>query len=135
MIRLLNRGDLNDWGNLISQLSPNASVHSYDYDRLNRDDKEIYVWESEGKIVGTVSLLFEQKCNRSGGICVHIEDVVVDQHYRSVGIATQLLDFALNRAKQRRAYKVVLECTQDLTALYEKVGFKTMGVSMAHYIS
>lgn len=134
MIRQITLFDIYKWAKLIKQLSPQSVVREMDLYRLFRDNKEIWVYEKEGEIVGTLSMLYEQKPNRELGLIVHIEEVVVDIDFRGQGIAGLLLDFAVKRAKEKRAYKVILNCKEDLVALYEKAGFSRVGVSMAQYL-
>ena len=50
------------------------------------EDHVIHVAEVDGKIVGSTTLLIEQKFIHEGGIVGHIEDVVVKKEFEGQGI-------------------------------------------------
>lgn len=80
-----------------------------------------------GKLVGTATLFIERKC---GGVAGHIEDVVVDESYRGQGIGKQLVERCIKEAKTLGCYKVVLDCSSENQAFYERCGFQENGVCM-----
>ena len=84
----------------------------------------IYVAIDNKKIVGSTTLLIEQKFIHSGGLVGHIEDVVVRKDYEGKGIGMKLVISLLDVAKQRRCYKTILNCEDSLKQFYEKIGFK-----------
>jgi ribosomal protein S18 acetylase RimI-like enzyme len=84
---------------------------------------DVYVYELEGKIVGTISIIFEQKL-RYKHPKVYIEDVGVKKSYRGRGIAKEMINFCLGVAKKKQAYKIVLSCRDDLVGFCEKIGFE-----------
>jgi len=84
----------------------------------------IHVAIENKKIVGSTTLLIEQKFIHSGGLVGHIEDVVVRKDYEGKGIGMKLVISLLDVAKQRRCYKTILNCEDSLKQFYEKIGFK-----------
>ena len=84
----------------------------------------IYVAIDNKKIVGSTTLLIEQKFIHGGGLVGHIEDVVVRKDYEGKGIGMKLVISLLDVAKQRRCYKTILNCEDSLKQFYEKIGFK-----------
>ena len=84
----------------------------------------IYVAIDNKKIVGSTTLLIEQKFIHDGGLVGHIEDVVVRKDYEGQGIGMKLVISLLDVAKQRRCYKTILNCEDSLKQFYEKIGFK-----------
>jgi len=84
----------------------------------------IHVAIENKKIVGSTTLLIEQKFIHSGGLVGHIEDVVVRKDYEGKGIGIKLVISLLDVAKQRRCYKTILNCEDSLKQFYEKIGFK-----------
>ena len=84
----------------------------------------IYVAIDNKKIVGSTTLLIEQKFIHDGGIVGHIEDVVVRKDYERKGIGIKLVTSLLERAKEKNCYKTILDCKDDVKQFYERIGFK-----------
>ncbi|KAI7850327.1 acyl-CoA N-acyltransferase [Circinella umbellata] len=73
----------------------------------------------------------------ASGIRVHIEDVIVDDNYRRQGIATKLLQEAIERGiKDFNARTIDLTSRPDRDAankLYQKLGFKQRETNVYRY--
>ena len=91
------------------KLNPNHIIH------VAIDDK---------KIVGSTTLLIEQKFIHDGGLVGHIEDVVVRKDYEGKGIGIKLVTSMLECAKEKNCYKTILDCKDDVKRFYERIGFK-----------
>ena len=91
---------------------------------LQNDNHIIHVAELDGKIVGSTTLLIEQKFIHKGGIVGHIEDVVVKKEFWGQGIGMKLVLSLLDIAKKRQCYKTILNCEDSLIPFYEKIGFR-----------
>ena len=87
-------------------------------------DHIIHVAEINGKIVGSTTLLIEQKFIHNGGRVGHIEDVVVSKEYEGRGIGIKLVSSLLEKAKVMNCYKTILDCSDELIPFYERIGFK-----------
>ncbi len=87
-------------------------------------DYTIAVAELDGRIVGSTTLLIEQKFIHQGGLVGHIEDVVVDKNFQGQKIGEKIMKYLLEIAKNRGCYKTILDCTDDVKPFYEKLGFK-----------
>ena len=87
-------------------------------------DHIIHVAEINGKIVGSTTLLIEQKFIHNGGRVGHIEDVVVSKEYEGRGIGIKLVSSLLEKAKVMNCYKTILDCQNELIPFYERIGFK-----------
>ena len=87
-------------------------------------DYTIAVAEMEGKIVGSATILIEQKFIHQGGLVGHIEDVVVDKNFQGQKIGEKIMKYLLETAKNQGCYKTILDCTDDVKPFYEKLGFK-----------
>lgn len=85
-------------------------------------------------IVGAVTLLFEQKFIRGGAIAAHIEDVVVRRDWENRQVGQTLMSAAVEEAKRRECYKIVLDCDRDLVRFYEQFGFEDAGRFMRLYL-
>ena len=87
-------------------------------------DHIIHVATDGEKIVGSTTLLIEQKFIHDGGLVGHIEDVVVRKDYEGKGIGIKLVTSLLERAKEKNCYKTILDCKDDVKQFYERIGFK-----------
>ena len=87
-------------------------------------DHIIHVAEINGKIIGSTTLLIEQKFIHNGGRVGHIEDVVVSKEYEGRGIGIKLVSSLLEKAKGMNCYKTILDCSDELIPFYERIGFK-----------
>jgi glucosamine-phosphate N-acetyltransferase len=86
--------------------------------------------KQDGQLIGSITLLIEQKFIHNGGKVGHIEDVVTRREYQGSGIGKALVLKALDYAKQNKCYKVVLNCSNRNVEFYKKIGFKEHEVSM-----
>ena len=77
----------------------------------------------ENSIIGTITLLVEQKFIHCGGKVGHIEDVVTRKGYERLGIGGSLVRRTLDEAKKFGCYKVILDCSDSNMSFYEKFGF------------
>ena len=95
------------------------------FEKINANpDHIIAVAELDGKIVGSTTLLIEQKSIHNGGMVGHIEDVVVNKDFQGKKIGEKIMKYLIEIAKNRGCYKTILDCTDDVKPFYEKLGFK-----------
>ena len=97
---------------------------------LENENHIIHVAELNGKIVGSTTLLIEQKFIHEGGFVGHIEDVVVNKEFEGRGIGMKLVLSLLDIAKEKKCYKTILNCEDKLIPFYEKIGFKQKSIEM-----
>ena len=80
----------------------------------------------EGRVVSTCYAVYIPNLTRNNrGICF-IENVVTDQEYRNRGLASRVIDMAIEFAKKHHCYKVILQSGAARTAahrFYESKGF------------
>jgi glucosamine-phosphate N-acetyltransferase len=96
---------------------------------------KIFVAESEsGQIIGSITLLVEQKFIHNGGKVGHIEDVVTRKEFSGKGVGSSLVQKCIDVAKDEKCYKVILDCSDDNVPFYEKAGFRKHEVSMRYNI-
>ena len=81
--------------------------------------------ESDGKPLGTCSLIIVPNLTRGGRSYALIENVVVHTEYQKKGIGRQLIESAIELAKKSNCYKIMLLSGHDNKnhAFYEKLGF------------
>jgi len=92
----------------------------------------IHVAVDDNKIVGSTTLLVEQKFIHDGGLVGHIEDVVVRKDYEGKGIGIKLVMSILERAKEKNCYKTILDCKDDVKQFYERIEFKRESKGMRY---
>lgn len=81
-------------------------------------------------LVGTGTVFYEAKISHNLGYVAHIEDIVVCDTYRSLGIATQIMSHLIRLSKEKNCYKIILDCKRDVCKVYEKSGFIQAGIQM-----
>jgi glucosamine-phosphate N-acetyltransferase len=126
MIRELRKSDLTkDFFVLLEQLG--GATRKYDVDDLwskyLSGISRAFVFLQGDKVIGTASILMEEKFMRGGSSVGHIEDVVVDSDCRSLGVGRVLIDRCIESAKDFGCYKVILSCQEKNLPFYIKRGF------------
>ena len=139
VIRQLTDEDIQAYIDLVKQLSPQASIGSLT-DRsafiglCRLQNKTIFLaLDEQGKIVGTSSVFLEDKINRGMNPITeqlykvaHIEEVIVDSSARGKG----LMQYCINFSRLAGAYKLILDCSEENVAFYEKCGLHRHEVAM-----
>lgn len=98
------------------------------FENINTDqNQELIVVEKDGEVIGTLQLSFIQYLTYQGGIRAQIEAVRIREDLRGGGIGQQMFEWAIARAKERKAH--ILQLTTDKSRpealhFYEKLGFK-----------
>lgn len=84
----------------------------------------IFVAIKDAQVIGSTTLLIEQKFIHDGGKVGHIEDVVVSKKHQGVGIGEKIMLYTLEYAKKQGCYKTILDCDDAVKPFYERIGFK-----------
>ena len=130
IIRELKKDDL--FNGFLTSLDSLRQVSNIDkekavdiFEKINSNpDYIVAVAELDGSIVGSTTLLIEQKFIHNGGLVGHIEDVVVNKDFQGQKIGEKIMKYLLEKAKNLGCYKTILDCTDDVKPFYEKLGFK-----------
>jgi ribosomal protein S18 acetylase RimI-like enzyme len=78
-------------------------------------------------VIGTTTLLVEQKFIGKGMRVGYIEDVSVKKGYERQGIGRKLVSFATDYAIQKESCsKILLYCSKSNVAFYERIGYKLL---------
>ena len=99
------------------------------YNLLLRDDATLWVAEVTGKIVGYAVVWYVLREAELGNLAVAPE-------WRQRGLGRRLLDWALDRARERGTSRVFLEVRESNRAaqeLYSRCGFERVGVRRRYY--
>lgn len=126
-IRKLELFDKNSFLDLVNTFRPVEINVSYDffykiYDNIFKNNK-IFIAEDRGIIVGSITLLIEQKIIHNFSIYVHIEDLIVRPEYQNKKIGSNLLTYAIEYCRYIGAKKIILNCSNNLINFYKKKGF------------
>ena len=95
----------------------------------------IFVCYLRDKVVGMITVLIEQKLTNGGKCVAHVEDVVVDNQHRGLGIGKSMIQFAVGYAQGKNCYKIILNCREDLREFYQHQGFAKHSEGMAIYFN
>jgi len=98
-------------------------------------DHRIIVIEINNKIVASGTLLIENKVIHGLSKVGHIEDIVVDNKLRGVGLGKDIINYLSNLANLENCYKVILNCKESNCGFYEKCGFEKKEVEMVKYFN
>ena len=113
---------------------PLAESYYSAYDEINKDpNHELIVAEQGGKVIGTAHLLYIPSISFQGGLRAQIESVRIDTRYQSRGIGSQVMKWAIGRAKAGGAHVVQLtthKSREDAHRFYERLGFAGTHVGM-----
>jgi glucosamine-phosphate N-acetyltransferase len=101
------------------------------FDKISKNPHQVvYVAIDNSKVIGSASILIEQKFIHDGGKVGHIEDVVIEKKFQGKGVGQKIVNTILEYAKKQGCYKTILDCTDDLVPFYENIGFKRHSNSM-----
>jgi ribosomal protein S18 acetylase RimI-like enzyme len=104
------------------------------YEEINKDpNHELIVAEKSGEVIGTAHLMYLPSISYQGSLRAQIESVRIDTRYQSRGIGSQMMRWAIERAKARGAHLVQLtthKSREDAHRFYERLGFKRTHLGM-----
>jgi ribosomal protein S18 acetylase RimI-like enzyme len=120
-------------------INPLPSEYQTAFKNINADDnQELIVVENDtSELIGTLQMSFIQYLTYTGGIRAQIEAVRVRRDKREVGIGRKMIEWAMNRAKERDAH--LLQLTTDkqrpeAIKFYEDLGFKSTHEGMKMHL-
>ena len=99
----------------------------------NEPNHELIVAERNEEVIGTLHLMFLPSISFQGGLRAQIESVRVDKQFQSQGIGSAMMQWSIERAKQRGAHVVQLtthKTREDAHRFYERLGFKGSHLGM-----
>ena len=119
---------------LLGQLTDTPFLTREEFNKiLENINSEIYVIEKDNKIVASGTLLIEKKIIHKGGLVGHMEDIVVDKSNRGDKLGQKIVNFLINKAKEKGCYKIIADCKDELLAFYQKTGYERRGIQIAYY--
>lgn len=132
IVRMLAEDDL---GSLRERLEePLPASYGEAFDQIHRDpNHELVVAEIDGKVIGTLHLMFLPSISYQGGLRAQVESVRVDRQYQNRGIGSEMMKWTTERAKERGAHLVQLtthKSRADAHRFYERLGFQKSHLGM-----
>lgn len=114
---------------LYAQLSPEP--RDFDYAKFKQawfdsgacNNKILGIFE-DNKLLAVGTLQIDSKMIRGGSKVGRIEELVVDEAHRSRGFGRILLQHLIYHAQRVGCYKVILNCSEENVAFYERCGLK-----------
>jgi len=91
----------------------------------NTDTGDILVAHEAGQIIGMINLLYTVSTALGARVAI-LEDMVIADSHRSLGVGSKLLDYALEFAQSQGCIRVTLLTDHDNTGahrFYERHGF------------
>jgi len=132
IVRLLADDDLGSQRE--KYISPLPDEYYTAFEHVHNDpNHELIVTETNGEVLGTLHLIFLPSLSYLGGLGAQIESVRVDRKYQNKGVGSQMVRWAMQRAKDRGAHIVQLTThtsRSDAHRFYERLGFKKSHVGM-----
>ncbi len=100
-------------------------------------NNELIVAEKDGEIVGTLQITFTPSISFQGGKRATVESVRVDEKYRGQGLGKELMQWAIERAREENCVAMQLTTNsdrKDAHRFYEDLGFKGTHLGMKLYL-
>lgn len=132
-VRFVKYDELNELLDLYRQLQPedpdalnNENLHRVWNSIYNNPNLYYIVVEVDGKLVSSCNISIVENLTRNLQPYGLIENVITDSAYRKRGYATKALNKAVEIAKEKNCYKVMLltgSKKEETLRFYEKAGF------------
>lgn len=104
------------------------------FEQISTDtNHQLVVAELDGKVIGTLHLIFLPSISYQGGLRAQIESVRVDRKFQSQGIGTEMMKWTIERAKEHGAHIMQLtthKSREDAHRFYERLGFTKSHLGM-----
>jgi len=132
IVRMLADDDLGSQRERFEDPLPES--YYFAFEQIHNDpNHELIVAERNGEVIGTLHLMYLPSISYQGGLRAQVESVRVDKRFQSRGIGTEMMKWAMDRARQRGAHVVQLtthKTREDAHRFYERLGFKGTHLGM-----
>ena len=132
IVRMLADDDLGSRRERYEDPLPEAYYSAFE--QIEHDpNHELIVAERNGEVIGTLQLMFLPSISYQGGLRAQIESVRVDRQFQSQGIGSAMMQWSIQRAKQRGAHLVQLTThttREEAHRFYERLGFQGTHLGM-----
>jgi GNAT superfamily N-acetyltransferase len=130
--RQAERADIQEILNLYKELNPDDPTLQIEkansiWDKIERNNLiRYFVATDNEKIVASCTIAIIPNLTRGGRPYAVIENVITKAEYRNKGIGRDIINMAVNFAKENSCYKVILLSSMKRTEahkFYEAIGF------------
>ena len=126
---------------ILQQLSPNSifdpsiltskvikqNILDLSKTKINHNHTQLFAIKYEDTIIGTGSVIIDDKLIYNSEKVSHIEDIVLDKEYRGLGLGKNLVQCMIEYSKSQGIYKIILNTTDEIKRMYKNIGFKMRG--------
>ena len=92
----------------------------------------VWVYEEDGVLLATGTIIYEYKFIMDTCIYAHIEDVCVSALRRRQGLGKRLIQHLIREAAD--CYKITLDCSDENVPFYEACGLERRGNQMCQLL-
>lgn len=106
---------------------PNSYMNAFKNIEADKNQELIVLENEKLEIIGTLQISYLQYISYCGGIRAQIENVFIRADQRGLGIGKKMFEWAINRAKEKKAHMVQLTSNKErprAIKFYEDLGFK-----------
>jgi glucosamine-phosphate N-acetyltransferase len=100
---------------------------------LNKDHIIIILEDDDENMVGSGTIFIEKKLTYGGCNMGHIENILIDEKYRGNGYGEKMVNKLLEICREKKCYRVDLNCNSELEDFYKKNGFEKKHLCMNIY--
>ena len=96
------------------------------WDEIEKKDVKYFIAKDNGIITAACYLIIIPNLTYNGKSIGYVENVITDEKYRRKGIGKKIMEMAINYAKEKNCYRVVLLSGVKRTTahkFYESIGF------------
>ncbi|WOO83469.1 Glucosamine 6-phosphate N-acetyltransferase 1 [Vanrija pseudolonga] len=92
----------------------------------------VIVHKATDQLVAVGTVFVERKFTRSGGLVAHIEDIAVSKKMQGRKLGLLIIKTLEELGRQAGCYKVILDCSKENIAFYEKCGRVSWNLEFKH---
>ena len=138
IIRKLEKSDYKKYIELINEFRPielgvTKEIFETIYDTIFLNNI-IFVIELNNELIGSITLIIEQKFIHKLSKYGRIEDVIINNKHRGKGYGKKLIKHIVNYCKENCFYKITLTCNEKLISFYEKNDFEVYQIHMSQLL-
>jgi len=132
-IRPIAKSDYVGYTTLINSSISLDSYVNFIENVLSRDH-HIYNVMDNDSVIGTGTLIIENKMTYGGCQMGHVENIMVSEVHRNTGVGQLIVEKLIEVAESGGCYRIDLNCNAELEPFYNRCGFNKKHMCMNIYI-